>query len=124
MFKILCDPKPTHPLHIHSTVNWLKAAPFYYNRRGVLYHRVKAASSHLEVDGTIHHESVGYWCGNGCCATNGFFTDLRQGPIDSIVVCERCEYMATRAGLPSTDTLALRHIHVGRAKAIRTCCNE
>lgn len=124
MFKIKCEYREPHPLSIHTTIVWIRAAPFYFNSRGVLTHRVKSARSHLRDDGSVKHSSVDYWCGNGCCATNGHFTDLRSGDISKVVVCERCERMAVAAGEDITDDIAQRHVHVGRAKAVITCCSE
>lgn len=124
MFKIKCQYREPHPLSIHATIVWLRAAPFYFNARGLLTHRVKSAQSHLRGDGSVRHSSVNYWCGNGCCATNGHFTDLRKENTTWVVVCERCERMAVTAGEPTTDDIAQHHVHIGRAKAIVTCCRK
>lgn len=124
VFKVLCQPRPVHELHIWNTILWKASAPFYQNLRGVLTHRVKSARTHLNDNGTIRHFTVEYWCGNWARGPHGEFLDLRDGDISKVVLCEFCELKATRSGEPSSDELALRHVHRGRAKAIRSCCNE
>lgn len=124
MFKVDCIPKELHPFHIHTTVLWKKSVPFYINHRGVLVHRIKAAASHLNENGSIHHCSIDYWCGNCTTSRHGEFTDLRSIDVSAIVVCESCERRATQNGFPTTDLLVGQHVHVGRAKAVRTCCKE
>ena len=123
VFKVLCQPKEHHPIHVRDIVDWKACTPFYKNDRGVLHHRVKSAFTVLDDDGTIRHFVVQYWCGNSARGPHGVFSDLREGDISKVVLCEFCELKATREGQPSADELAQRHIHLGKAKAVRSCCN-
>lgn len=43
-------------------------------------------------------------------------------PPDDKLLCEACERNAVLAGLPSADELAGRHVHLGKIKAVQTCC--
>ena len=101
-------------------VHWLKALPFFANPRGVLVHRVKHAQTILH-GGIRSHDHVNYWCGNGCNAHG--LRGWTDRPDRTQVLCEKCEQAAVDAGMPASDELAGRHVHVGRAKAVRTCCH-
>lgn len=102
----------------HS-INWKKAAPFWFNPRAILIHRPKAVL-------TLIHEGlknrsypvVDYWCG-GHAIRGDAVRELPQGKL----LCERCEYEAVRNGLPPADEILGRHIHIGWAKAVQTCCH-
>ena len=48
-------------------------------------------------------------------------TFLAAPPADKLL-CEACERSAVLAGLPSADELAGRHVHIGKIKAVQTCC--
>lgn len=45
-----------------------------------------------------------------------------DSPPDDKILCARCEEFAAKNGLPSADSLAGRHVHVGRTIAAITCC--
>lgn len=99
---------------------WTSCAPFVENRRGLLIHRPKSVATHTLLKRKRPHFSVHYWCGN--CANNdaGNLTFLEAPPVDSIL-CERCERLAVEAGQPNAKSLAGRHVHIGKLKAIMTC---
>jgi len=110
-------------------VVWRKAVPFFQNPRGVMLHRVRSVETlihkleHPEVYSKGFRQpynAIRYWCGNTTLArgTAGW----TEFPDDQHVLCERCEQIAVKAGYPPADELAGRHVHVGRAKAFRTCC--
>ena len=46
---------------------------------------------------------------------------LSAPPADKLL-CEACERNAVLAGLPSAYELAGRHVHLGKIKAVQTCC--
>jgi hypothetical protein len=99
-----------------SQVNWKKCVPFFFNPRGVLVHRIRFATTYLN-DGKVRHHSAHYWCGN--TGLRGEFLEL---PLEGQLLCILCEAKAVAFGQPSADQLCGRHIHVGRAKAVQTCC--
>jgi hypothetical protein len=49
------------------------------------------------------------------------FTD---SPSDGLVLCERCEAIAVDNGQMSADDICCRHVHIGRTKAVVTCCKK
>lgn len=102
-------------------VQWNYALPFFLNQRGILVHRVQSAMTHTR-NGNMRHHSVRYFCGNGCCTDgmDGFYADP---PADRLL-CHTCEAKAKYLGKKTADELAGRHVHVGRLRAERTCCNE
>ena len=104
------------PERAARVVNWKKALPFFFNPRGVLIHRVRWASTIL-YDGTVSHHSAHYWCGN-----SGLRGTFLAEPLEDQLLCQFCEARAVAARQPSADQLCGRHIHVGRAKAVQTCC--
>lgn len=119
MKKIPLDRPKLHPSFIGNTIVWTKSAPFFRNRRGVLLHRVRSASTSIS-DPEEPHSCVQYLCGNiGHVFTREDFTD---SPAASEVLCIQCEAVAKKRGLPTADELAGYHVHVGRAKAVRACC--
>lgn len=103
-----------------GVVQWKSSLPFFVNRRGYMIHRVRSAASHLW-DGEFSHSTVHYFCGNSGRIQYG---DLYSDPPAERLLCELCELLAKKAGLPSADELAGRHVHVGKLRAERTCCNE
>ena len=97
---------------------WTSSLPFVVNPRGVLIHRVRAAATHTR-DGLYSHDGVRLWCGNQQTGDRfQFFTD----PPEDRLLCARCEMLAVAAGEIPADTLAGRHVHKGRLRAERTCC--
>lgn len=100
--------------------DWSAVVPFFANPRGVLVHRVKCAGTFVDAEGNSRHHAVYYFCGGSCCthSVEGF-TDK---PEPAAVLCHRCEAMASNEQKPTADQLAGRHVHVGHARAVRTCC--
>ena len=98
---------------------WVKCKPFVENKRGVLIHRPRSAETfHLHKK---PHIGISFWCGMSVTDDGGKLTLLDAPPEDSIL-CERCEAAAVKAGLPTADQLAGRHVHKGRTVAVVTCC--
>lgn len=97
-------------------VAWKRAMPFVFNPRGVLLHRVKSVHSR-GVGFGAPHTSVIYWCGN-----LGHNPEVYIDPPADRLLCARCEAFAVNAGEKSADELAGRHVHIGKAVPIRTCC--
>lgn len=108
-----------YPYHV---IHWKKALPFFFNRRGVLIHRVRHAITHTDQStGKPRHSSVGYWCGNTGNLSKG---ELLSEPPESRLLCTLCETKATAAGEVSADILVGHHVHLGRMKPIKTCCQD
>lgn len=108
------------PLHRDDSVQWKMTVPFVINQRGVLVHRVKSASSHPLSNGALHHSCVN-WCGSGFYSGQLKFVET---PPENRLLCAVCEDNAVRHGEKTADDLAGRHVHKGRLKAHRTCCQE
>lgn len=100
-------------------IEWKRSLPFVFNPRGVLLHRVKSAHTTGVFGGDSPYTSVIYWCGN-----IGRDPEFYADPPADKLLCARCETFAVNAGEPSADTLAGRHVHVGKAVPVRTCCPE
>ena len=99
---------------------WTRCAPFVLNERAVLVHRPREVTTY-----NLHkqpHLAVHYWCGGA--ATGGIKFTFLSSPPENRLLCERCEVLAVAAKLPSADTLSGRHVHVGKVKALQTCCNK
>lgn len=112
------------PKHRHDpkfpAFPWASCAPFVENSNGKLIHRPKTVVSFK-----IHkepHTAIDNWCGNVHVGTNKF--TFLETPPEGKLLCERCEYTAVKAGLPSADELAGRHVHTGKLIAIQTCCTD
>ena len=99
-------------------LQWKSCLPFVENSRGVLIHRPRYVALYK-----IHkypHIAVGYWCKNGSTGDDNFtFLSI---PPEGKLVCKHCEMNAVEAGLPSTDALAGKHIHLGIVVPQQTCC--
>jgi len=107
----------THPDFKRTYITWASCLPFVENTRGILIHRPKSAATiniHKQPHNVIH-----YWCGNGVSDSKNL--TLLDVPPDGSILCELCEQNAVYAGLPSADSLAGRHVHKGRLKAVKTC---
>lgn len=109
--------RSTDPLDRAALV-WTTCLPFIENARGVLIHRPRKVKTYK-----IHpyaHTAVRYWCGNGTTGTNNmtFLSDVPKGKL----LCGYCEARAVMAGLPSTDVLCGRHVHLGKVIGVQTCC--
>lgn len=110
------------PRHISAKqAPWKACLPFVDNSRGMLLHRPRNGSTY-----NIHkhpHIAVQFWCGMVVTASDGHlsFTD---SPPEEKILCEKCEAAAVANGLPSASELAGKHVHIGRTKAVITCCGE
>lgn len=103
----------------HRVFPLTSSAPFVENSRGVLIHRPRSGAIY-----NIHknpHIGVRFWCGMATTSSGTNLTFLDSPPDDKIL-CARCEEFAAKNGLPSADSLAGRHVHVGRTIAAITCC--
>lgn len=100
---------------------WRDSAPFVNNTRGILIHRPRRVSVYRNKIKQYTYIAVHYYCGNGVTGTADNLTFLCDPPTDSLL-CEACENNAVIAGMPPASHIAGRHVHVGRLKAIQTCC--
>lgn len=99
---------------------WLTAPAFVENSRALLLHRPRAVTVYA-----IHaraHMAVNYWCHNTVCGRKNI-TFLDEPP-ENCLLCETCERNAVESGLPSTYEIVGRHVHLGRLRAIKTCCAQ
>lgn len=114
--KLALEKKKPAPNQLH----WKACLPFVENKRGVLIHRPRTATTY-----SIHrlpHIGISFWCGMGVTGKSDKFDFLSEPPED-LILCERCEAIAVKNGLPSADELAGRHVHKGRTVAVVTCCS-
>lgn len=102
---------------------WRDSEPFVQNTRGILIHRPRRVNVHRNPIKGYTFIGVHYYCGNGVTGTAENLTFLSEPPTDALL-CEACENSAGLAGLPLASQIAGRHVHVGRLKAIKTCCNN
>lgn len=109
------DIRQTSPLKV---VQWKKSLPFFLNFRGLLIHRVESVTTYVHRDDRKHN-AVHYLC-NGQTTGEGEF--LAKPPANRLV-CQACELAAKRKGKPSSAKLVGRHVHIGRIRAERVCCN-
>lgn len=123
----LREPKKERGLHNERSrrIAWKRAFPFAVNPRGILIHRVRDITTYCW-DGVKSHHHVTYWCGNGCCfdlsGPRGPEEVLQASPPKDRLLCVYCEMRATIAKEKSADKLAGRHVHIGKLKAERVCC--
>lgn len=97
---------------------WATCLPFVENSRGVLIHRPRYVSTF-----NVHklpHIAIQYWC--GCGASGGKKFTFHAAPPEGKLLCERCEQQAVLRGMPSADSLAMKHVHLGKLVAVQTCC--
>ena len=98
---------------------WKACLPFLENTRAVLIHRprsVQTINIHSEP-----HIAVQNWCGTGFAGRKKL--TFLSAPPEGKLLCQRCERNAVRAGQPSADALAGRHVHQGKLVAVQTCCD-
>lgn len=117
--KIALEQRAKHPDYRQS--NWQSCLPFVENSRGVLLHRIREGCTY-NLHKTGPHIGMSFWC--GMHASGGKNFSFHAQPPEGKILCERCEEAATKAGLPSAESLAGRHVHVGRTRAVITCCDE
>ena len=99
---------------------WVKCKPFVENKRGVLIHRPRSAATY-QLHKSSPHIGITFWCGMSSTDSKGHLS-LLDTPPEGSILCERCEAIAVKNGLPSADDLAGRHVHKGRTAPIVTCC--
>lgn len=109
--------------HIRALANSMKVEGFYQDKPLAGY---VAKEGDAQVIYNIHknpHIGVSFWCGMAT-TTDGTNLTFLDSPSDDKILCARCEEFAAKNGLPSADSLAGRHVHVGRTVAVMTCCTE
>ncbi len=107
--------------HAHANIvqeDYSHAAPFFYNPRGILAHRVRSLFMLENQFGRWW--IIEYWCGNSGRSYD-IQEDLLFDPGERLV-CKRCEDMATQKGKPSSSTLAGRHVCTGVCRPVNVCC--
>lgn len=100
-------------------IAWHSSLPFVDNKLAMLIHRPREVSTFRHFK--IPYIAVTNWCGNTNTG-NDKFTFLESLPDAGKLLCSRCEEIAVRNGLPSAEQLTGKHVHLGKVKAIRTCC--
>ena len=110
-----------------SRAVWRSSKPFVENRLAVLIHRPKEITSLAPSWRKGRYAAIHCFCGAGFTGGDasgaGKFTFLDEPPADAIV-CARCEAAAVANGLPSSEQIAGRHVHIGGVKAVRHCCEN
>jgi hypothetical protein len=104
----------------HQYTRCKESEPFLLNDRGTLIHRIRRVTIHK-----LFAESwfaVHTWCGASLCGVENLHF-LAEPPEDRLV-CAVCEERVLMAKQPSSDELAGKHVHKGRMKAFKTCCNS
>jgi hypothetical protein len=114
--KIALDP----PKRKTWGIPWTSCKPFIENSRAVLVHRPRRVTTHKIGDRWASHIAIECWCNNGMTGTKKF--TFLNAPGHSQIVCGRCEDKAVSSGLPSSSTLAGRHVHTGGVVAVMRCC--
>lgn len=101
---------------------WLKFKAFYVNPRGILIHRVQSIAAifhrEREKDRLIRHNAH-YFCGNSRWDINP--EDLTNNPVQTKLLCARCEIAAMAEGQRPADKIARRHIHLGKVRVQQIC---
>lgn len=95
--------------------------PFVENKRGILIHRPRSVDLYNTRFGA--HIAVHYYCGGSTTDSKGKVTFLTNLD-DSAILCAACEARAVMAELPSAYLITGKHVHVGKLKAVITCCNH
>lgn len=111
----------------HQHTAWKEGEPFFNSDRGRLIHRVRAVdqiefNSQSYPYGTRYNVLVETWCGSRRLSTDS--EGMEREPSGGKLVCERCEQAAIDAGMPSSEELTGRHVHVGRCRVVQTCCQD
>lgn len=116
----LKEPKNLDNPHARPDMWWKSCLPFLENSRAVLIHRPVRVSVHKGFGYTWL--GVGNYCGNHFTGAKNltFLSEVPEGKI----VCARCEFEAVKAGLPSSDELMGKHVHIGGVKAFISCCKD
>ena len=102
-------------------IPWVSCSPFVENSMARLIHRPRTVTTHKIGPKYKSHIAIGCWCGNSQTGTTKF--TFLDAPPEGKILCARCEKKAVKAGLPSADSLAGRHVHIGGVVAVKHCCN-
>ncbi len=120
-YEMMKLPLETRPFDVKHGFPWTSCLPFVENSRGALIHRPRNGATYNLHDKP--HNCVTFWCGLSVSTSKKNLTFLTVPPAGKIL-CERCEDAAVKAGLPSADELAGRHVHKGGVVAVATCCQN
>lgn len=101
-------------------IAWKECSPFIDNTKAALVHRPRYVTTHKIGDKWQAHIAIEAWCGNSFTGTKKF-TFLDQPP-EGKLLCARCEFMAQKSNMPSADSIAGRHVHLGRLVPQKLCC--
>lgn len=102
-------------------VHWTSSKPFVENKQAVLIHRPRSVMTYKAHWGEAY-PIVDYWCGASANGS-GKFTFLDEPPANKLV-CMRCEAQAKTYGMPSSDQIVGKHVHIGSLVGVRQCCQE
>lgn len=106
--------------HEGKVIKAPSGAPFLLNDRAQLIHRPIQVTLHYTLSSP--HFSVHCYCRASFSSAKDLH--LIEDVPDDRMVCLPCEQRAVLMGLPSTEEILGRHVHIGRLKAVRVCCNE
>lgn len=98
-------------------LHYTTCSPFIENKLAMLIHRPVSMILHKNIG---HHLAIHYACGLTACGSDkfGFLYNLNENHI----VCEKCEEKAIKLGYGSSEEICGHHVHVGKTKAVITCC--
>ena len=114
--KIRLDRKKNHRFGIA----WAESSPFVDNSLALLVHRPRYITTHKIGEKYKSHIAVEALCGNSFTGTKKF--TFLDAPPDNKLLCARCEEVAAKRNMPSAESLAGRHVHIGRLVAQQMCC--
>ena len=104
-----------------NPIQWHSCLPFVDNKKAILIHRPREVSTYTHFK--YPYLAIKAWCGNHFTGDDKF-TFMASLDGQDKLLCARCEAIATQNGLPSAEDLTGKHVHIGRLKAIRTCCKD
>jgi len=101
-------------------IAWKECSPFIENTKAILIHRPRYVTTHKISEKYKSHIAVENWCGNTFTGTKKF--TFLDAPPDGKLLCARCEAMALKSNMPSAESLAGKHVHLGRLVPQQLCC--
>lgn len=102
-------------------IDWKATLPFLENTRGYLIHRPVSVTTYRHW--IKPHIAAQCYCGITFSGDKNL--SFLSVPPENGVVCQRCEDIAVSAGLPSSSSLAGKHVHTGGLKVVLSCgCKE
>ena len=110
-----------YPPGFDNGISWKSAMPFVENQRGILIHRPVYVTVHKNGHRPAH-TAIHYYCGGSAFYRKGV-TFLAAPPAESLL-CPRCETAAVHNGLPSAESLAGCHVHLGKVVGVKLCCED